>query len=408
MPRFHLTGHKGSWDFRPVRHPITVNGQEVRYLHGRTLFSKDLQVIEAEIPWSMHNNIHDFLITEAGTFVGINQEPVNRDFSDFNDSHGNPYSENEPVHDSVIREFTMAGSVELVWRSWTHRNTLKLSDCQQGNFPSRYAFINSIQFFDDGIVASSRGCNQVIRFERSGAVLSKTTWKLGGSDPGAESDAEYLEIVDDPAGEFCGQHTATLTERDTVMLFDNGVGCSGPRKGKERFTRVIEYDISSGTEARLINEYIPPPEYGVSNSKGSVQDLGGRWLISWGVRSRSRVAANETISVSEIDPEDGRALLHLHMSQDGKTASTARPRSTFRSICRSYIDLGAPLWERTTGRGRIEARVHSFAAGDLQRARHGASQEREWRSSRCDSISPDAPAQGACCLRHSAYRGSSA
>ena len=108
------------------------------------------------------------------------------------------------------------------------------------------------------------------------------------------------------------------------MLFDNGVGCSGPRKGKERFTRVIEYDISSGTEARLINEYIPPPEYGVSNSKGSVQDLGGRWLISWGVRSRSRVAANETISVSEIDPEDGRALLHLHMSQDGKTASTYR------------------------------------------------------------------------------------
>ena len=324
VPRFHLTGHKGSWDFRPVRHPITVNGQEVRYLHGRTLFSKDLQVIEAEIPWSMHNNIHDFLITEAGTFVGINQEPVNRDFSDFNDSHGNPYSENEPVHDSVIREFTMAGSVELVWRSWTHRNTLKLSDCQQGNFPSRYAFINSIQFFDDGIVASSRGCNQVIRFERSGAVLSKTTWKLGGSDPGAESDAEYLEIVNDPAGEFCGQHTATLTERDTVMLFDNGVGCSGPRKGKERFTRVIEYDISSGTEARLINEYIPPPEYGVSNSKGSVQDLGGRWLISWGVRSRSRVAANETIAVSEIDPEDGRALLHLHMSQDGKTASTYR------------------------------------------------------------------------------------
>ena len=272
----------------------------------------------------MHNNIHDFLITEAGTFVGINQEPVNRDFSDFNDSHGNPYSENEPVHDSVIREFTMDGSVELVWRSWTHRNTLKLSDCQQGNFPSRYAFINSIQFFDDGIVASSRGCNQVIRFERSGAVLSKTTWKLGGSDPGAESDAEYLEIVNDPAGEFCGQHTATLTERDTVMLFDNGVGCSGPRKGKERFTRVIEYDISSGTEARLINEYIPPPEYGVSNSKGSVQDLGGRWLISWGVRSRSRVAANETIAVSEIDPEDGRALLHLHMSQDGKTASTYR------------------------------------------------------------------------------------
>ena len=216
VPRFHLTGHKGSWDFRPVRHPITVIGQEVRYLHGRTLFSKDLHVIEAEVPWSMHNNIHDFLITEAGTFVGINQEPVNRDFSDFNDSHGNPYSENEPVHDSAIREFTMAGSVELVWRSWTHRNTLKLSDCQQGNFPSRYAFINSIQFFDDGIVASSRGCNQVIRFERSGAVLSKTTWKFGGSDPGSESEAEFLEIVNDPAGSTAAQTITVVVHNDEL------------------------------------------------------------------------------------------------------------------------------------------------------------------------------------------------
>ena len=332
VPRFHLAGRTGSWDFRPVRHPIVVNGQEVRYLHGRTLFSKDLQVIEAEIPWSNHNNIHDFLINEDGNFVGISHDPANRDFSDFNDSNGNPYSVDEPVHDSVIREFTMSASVKLVWRSWTHRNTLTLSDCTQDGFPTRYAFINSIQFIDDGIVASVRGCNQVIRIERSESVLTKTTWKLGGTDPAADpdsdSDAEYLEIVDDPAGEFCGQHTALLTERDTVMLFDNGVQCSGPRKDKKRFTRVVEYDISSGTEARLVNEYRPPPEYGVSALKGSVQDLGGRWLISWGVRNRSQVAANETIAVSEIElgPDGGtaRELLHLHMSKDGKTASTYR------------------------------------------------------------------------------------
>ena len=324
VPRFHRALDRGAMDFRPVRHPIAVNGQEVRYLLGRTLFSKDLQVIEAEIPWSANKNNHDFQITEHGTFVGINQESVNRDFSDFTDSDGNPYSVDEPVHDSVIREYPMSGPIELVWRSWTHRDTLQLSDCQRGTFPGNYAFINSIQFIDDGIVASSRGCAQVIRIERAGFVYSKTTWKLGGTDPGADSDAEYLEIVDDPAGEFCGQHTARLTERDTVMLFDNGVGCGGPRKEVERFTRVVEYDISSGTEASLINEYRPPPEYGVSTAMGSVQDLDGRWLISWGIRHGSQVPANETISVSEIVPEDGRALLHLHMSHGGKPAFTYR------------------------------------------------------------------------------------
>ena len=170
VPRFHRALDRGAMDFRPVRHPIAVNGQEVRYLLGRTLFSKDLQVIEAEIPWSANKNNHDFQITEHGTFVGINQESVNRDFSDFTDSDGNPYSVDEPVHDSVIREYPMSGPIELVWRSWTHRDTLQLSDCQRGTFPDNYAFINSIQFIDDGIVASSRGCAQVIRIERAGFV----------------------------------------------------------------------------------------------------------------------------------------------------------------------------------------------------------------------------------------------
>ena len=328
VPRFHRALDNGAMDFRPVRHPIVVNGQEVRYLLGRTLFSKDLQVIEAEIPWSNHKNNHDFLITEDGNFVGISHDPANRDFSDFNDSNGNPYSVDEPVHDSVIREFTMSASVKLVWRSWTHRNTLTLSDCERGTFPGNYAFINSLQFIDDGIVASSRGCAEVIRIERAESILSKTTWKLGGTDPGSDSDAEYLEIVNDPAGEFCGQHTARLTERDTVMLFDNGVGCSGPRKEEARFTRVVEYDISSGTEARLINEYRPPPEQGVSTSMGSVQDLDGRWVISWGIRHDAQVSLSERIAVSEIelDPNGGaaRELLHLHMSHDGKPAFTYR------------------------------------------------------------------------------------
>ena len=178
VPRFHRALDRGAMDFRPVRHPIAVHGQEVRYLLGRTLFSKDLQVIEAEIPWSANKNNHDFQITEHGTFVGINQESVNRDFSDFTDSDGNPYSVDEPVHDSVIREYPMSGPM--------------------------------------------------------------------------------------------------------------------------------------------------PPEYGVSTAMGSVQDLDGRWMISWGIRHGSQVPANETISVSEIVPEDGRALLHLHMSHGGTPAFTYR------------------------------------------------------------------------------------
>ena len=234
---------------------------------------------------------------------------------------GNEYSEHEQVEDSVIREFVGQGAAQHIWRSWRDRDTLNLHDCQKGvSFPVRYAFLNSVQLVDNGFLASSRGCSQVLWIERTG-YFSTIKWKLGGTalDP-EKSDAKHLKIVNDDSGEFCGQHTATLTERDTILLFDNGVYCIGPRKQLPRFTRVVEYDISSGTEARLVNEYRPPPQYGVSNYYGSVQELAGgtRWLISWGHRTNSQVVTSEQIAVSEVVPQDGRVLLHVHMSINGR------------------------------------------------------------------------------------------
>ena len=150
-------------------------------------------------------------------------------------------------------------------------------------------------------------------------------WKLGGTDPGSASDAEYLELVDDDAGEFCGQHTPTLTERGTVVLFDNGVHCIGQRKTLPAFTRVVEYDISSDIEAVLINQYRLPDGYGYSQYLGSVEELdNGRWLISWGALRDVSVEPSRTIAVSEVDPADGRAFLHLSMSKDDERVATYR------------------------------------------------------------------------------------
>ena len=92
--------------------------------------------------------------------------------------------------------------------------------------------------------------------------------------PTPTPNTEYLELVGDAAGEFCGQHHVTLTEWDSVVLFDNGVFCLGPRKAEAPFTRAVEYDISSATQAVFVQAFEQPlPGHGYSDVAGSVTVL---------------------------------------------------------------------------------------------------------------------------------------
>ena len=67
------------------------------------------------------------------------------------------------------------------------------------------------------IVAGLRGCAQVLRLERdTGAVV----WQMGGTEPmridrpaPMTGAAEYLELVNDPLGEFCGSSTMSPPRR---------------------------------------------------------------------------------------------------------------------------------------------------------------------------------------------------
>ena len=73
------------------------------------------------------------------------------------------------------------------------------------------------------------------------------------------SDAEWaardigpppLDFINDPAGEFCGQHTARFLPNGNVFLYDNGVVCAiDPwtfeqlgREGSD-FSRAVEYAL---------------------------------------------------------------------------------------------------------------------------------------------------------------------
>ena len=325
VPRFH---RESGLNFRFFSDGPTIDGEQVRYFVGMvdSLLNRDFEVIRTlrkkDVPGTWID-AHDFLFTDDGDYLLNLRVRVTRDLSerhDILDSNDNPYGIVKLV-DSVLQVITPAGTQKFYWNSWEHLTIDP--DCRLRKFPGQYAHLNAFQIVDGGdIVASFRGCSQVLRIDgTTGAVK----WKLGGTEDTPDTNTEYLEIVGDDEGEFCGQHHVTLTEWDSVVLFDNGVFCLGPRKAKTPFTRVVEYDISSGTQAAFERAFEQPAGHGYSDVEGSVTVLGrNRWLIAWGRPVGITANLDEVPSIVEVDPSNGTTYLEIHMSKSGELAFSYR------------------------------------------------------------------------------------
>ena len=265
---------------------------------------------------------HDFLVTDNGNYLLMSYHPSQRDLSDFEceneDGSTRQCSTAEPTEDSVIQEVTPDGTPVFLWNSWDH---MKIADCTIHRFPNDYAHLNSLYELDDGdILASFRGCAQVLRIDReTGAVV----WQLGGTLPMREDrlappdgTTRYLGVFGDPAGEFCGQHEATETESGSLLMFDNGNHCLEDRGNEPHYTRIVEYDISSGDTAEFVRQYVLPEEFGATTSAGGVVALAnGHWLITWG--------SGPEIAVSEVDTA-GNEVFRMRMSKDNQVFATYR------------------------------------------------------------------------------------
>ena len=236
-----------------------------------------------------HADHHDFLLTDEGNYLFVVYNPAERDLSPYPDRNGEfPHSTAEPTHDSVIQEVSPEGEVLFQWNSWEHEDgspAIRVADCRWGaGWPQEYAHLNSLQLVDGDILASFRGCSQVLKIERpSGRVL----WQLGGSRPAIPDGRVHYSIVGDPEPEgFCGQHTATESSPGVLTLFDNGFRCPEDwSRWKDspgevaREARVVEYRLE-GEEAVFSREY---RSHLPSAARAAVQLLGGgRWLITWG------------------------------------------------------------------------------------------------------------------------------
>ena len=336
VPRFHRAG---GFLFRHYSDGPTIDGEQVRYSAGVAYHEIDLLNRDFEVMRTLRKDVagtridaHDFLFTDDGDYLFNLRIAATRDLSerhDILDSDNNPFGIVD-LTDSVLQVMTPGGTERFSWNSWNHLTIHP--DCRLRQFPGQYAHLNAFQIVesdgggDGDIVASFRGCSQVLRIDgTTGAV----NWKLGGTepdtDPNADPNTEYLELVGDAAGEFCGQHHVTLTEWDSVVLFDNGVFCLGPRKAEAPFTRAVEYDISSATQAVFVQAFEQPEGHGYSDVAGSVTVLErNRWLIAWGRQNDVTANLADVPSIVEVDPSTGTTYLELHLSKSGTLAWSYR------------------------------------------------------------------------------------
>ncbi len=294
-------------------------------------------------------DLHDFVVKSNGNYLLLAYESARRDMSQFiNSDNGEPYSTTELTRDSVIQEVTPDKEEAFNWNSWDH---MAVEDCTQHRFPDDYAHVNSVQAFDDDIVASFRGCSKVLRID---GVSGDVIWRLGKSN---RSDADWaasgnqppLRIVGDPYGEFCGQHSARMIDNGNLLLFDNGVACLVDPEGNrtrpgEDFTRIVEYAIDPDHgEAVFRRHYSYHGEFNkLAQSQGHIEPLEtGNWLISWGSMPVSE-------KVTEFNPLTGEEVLIIKLHELGDSDSglrtTAYPVSSV-ALAKKVAPLTAEIVE---------------------------------------------------------------
>ena len=210
---------------------------------------------------------HEGFITSSGSLILMAYNSAVRDMSAFSGTT------QQQTRDSVIQEIGPEGDLLFEWNSW---GQVDVNQCKVHRFPDDYAHLNSVSETAAGsLLASLRGCSQILNIDRK---TGEVRWRLGAKD----SD---FEILGDPVGEFCGQHTAFESHNGTLIMFDNGGFCHGDRERKHgRFSRLVEYELDLVQKtATFIKDYSFHGESKLyTPTAGSVFETAtGNFVIGW-------------------------------------------------------------------------------------------------------------------------------
>ena len=286
---------------------------------------------------------HAFAILPNGNYLLMSYELKVRDLSHltFTDENGRPYV-THPVTDSAIQIITRDNREALfTWDSW---GKMPLGDCVQHRFAKKsesgYAHLNSLQMVGDHtIVGSFRGCSKVLGID---ATSGDVVWRVGrtnlSDDQWASRDIGPAPLIpiNDPEGEFCGQHSATILPNGHLLLYDNGAVCLiDPWKDHQpvgthgEYSRAVEYalDHDAGEAVFVRDHSLHGNKEAFGYSSGQVVPMdNGDWLISWGRNLRGQPLLEET--VTQVDPATGQEKFFIRFTAantEERASLTASP-----------------------------------------------------------------------------------
>ena len=345
VPRFHRKGGGSVHYFRV--HRVGVN-REYRYSHltdgpgtgrpdtaGWAVLDQQLEQIAGPVETVRpltHTDNHDFRILENGNYLLAAYEPATRDFSGLTFEHDN-ISDTQPQKSSDSAIQVVHGQFPRATFTWSSWGNIPLEDCSQHRFPVDYAHINSLQMVDGQIIASFRGCSTVLRIDPDHPDAHKVVWRLGRSNLSAaewearDSGPPPLAIVNDPEGEFCGQHAAWMLPNGNLILYDNGVACvidpwtREESRQSDVYSRVVEYaiDLQHGEAVFRRDHSLHSRKNLLGFAGGHVEALdNGDWLISWGRLRDPSPGPDE--SITQVDPDTGEEKFALRMPNDSEQA----------------------------------------------------------------------------------------
>ena len=314
---------------------------------GYTVLDEDFEVVEDNVRTVGASltpiNPHDFQILENGNYLLTANPTVMGDFRDFDlpsPAAGGVDLSSVAVWDQTIQIVTPEPAPQAVftWGSW---GNIAAEDCVQHRFPVRLstdpqarpanpdiAHFNGAHMVDGVVAISLRGCSKVLGID---VATGDVAWRMGRTNL---SDAEWaardigprpLDFINDPEGEFCGQHSARILPNGNVFLFDNGSVCvidpwtfeELGREGSD-FSRGVEYALDfENHEAVFVRDHsLRRTRDHLGYANGTVFALdNGDWLVSWGrpLDASATIPDNERATL--VDPATGQEKLGLRFRE---------------------------------------------------------------------------------------------
>ncbi len=350
VPRLRLDLGSGPGTFAVRFHRIGADGA-YRYGFYRnsrfTVLNEDFEVVEDNVRTVGSSlrpiNPHDFQILENGNYLLTANPEVMGDFRDFDlpsPAHGGVDLSSVAVWDQTIQIVTPAPGPQAVftWGAW---GNIAVEDCVQHRFPVTLStdpeersadpdisHANGAHIVDGVLAASLRGCSKVLGID---TATGDVVWRMGRTNL---SDAEWaardigprpLDFINDPEGEFCGQHSARILPNGNVFLFDNGSVCvidpwtfeELGREGSD-FSRAVEYALDlENHEAVFVRDHsLRGMRDYLGYANGTVFALdNGDWLVSWGRPLNVDVTIPDNEVATLVDPATGQEKLGLRFRE---------------------------------------------------------------------------------------------